>query len=182
MRASGTETIRYQDWRDGPFYELYICVVRVGSAHIKAANVRVCMQMSQWRAGDYRARMRHQARKSEARAEKNDPQLTEVKLSGKFRLTMGRPDDYIVTTRRAELTKAGAKLGYDAKLEAEARRYLALAPDRRERPWFEPRIDDPDPDPLIGRWRDRCAEGRRWHKTEAFRYPAEMNRGGGWCA
>ena len=177
MRASGVEVIRYPDWLEAPFYEIYECVARVGSAHIKAANVRVCSQCQQWRAADRRNRLRYKARQSEARAEKNDPQLTEVKLSGKFRLTMGKPDDYIVTTRRAELTPACAKVGYDAGIEAKARRYLALAPDTEKRPWFQPEIADPELPADLGYWRDKCAEGRRWHKAEAFEYPPEMNRG-----
>ncbi len=38
----------------------------------------------------------------------------------------------------------------------------------------------PYPPPDLTSWRDRCAEGRRWHKTDAFLYPPEMNRGGDW--
>jgi hypothetical protein len=181
VRAYGTRTIRYQDWREGPLYEPYTAVVRVGSAHVKSANVRVCAQHQQYRAWYGRSRKRSLAQASERRAERNDPALTEVKTSGRFRLTMGRPDDFIVPTRRAELTPAGAKVGYDAKLEAMAREWLAWAPNGQKR---HDVVTIAEPEPLydIGYWRDKCADGRRWHKTEAFRYSPEMNRGAGWCA
>jgi hypothetical protein len=193
VRAYGTQVIRYQDWAEEPRYELYTAVVRVGSAHVKTAKVRVCMQHSQWRAFYRLERLGDMADDSEARAEVNDPQLTEVKLSGRFRLRMGRPDDYLVPDPSMQIEvpssgvgwdgiwKPAVKSGYDAKLEAETRRHLALAP-AEQKPWFEPTIAEPEPDPLIGYWRDKCAEGRRWHKTDRFRYAPEMNRGAGWCA
>ena len=80
-----------------------------------------------------------------------------------------------------ESTRPGVKSGLDAKQEAETRRYLALAPDK-EKPWYEPSIAEPEPPSDLGYWRDKCAEGRRWHKNKEFRYAPEMNRGGEWCA
>lgn len=151
-----------------------------GGAQVKAANVRTCAQHQQYRAWYGRTRRRLLAQQSEARAERNDPQLTEVKTSKAFRLTMNNPDDFIVPTQRAERTPAGAKVGYDAKLEAMARQYLAFAPDLR-RP-ADRIVAEPEPLYNIGYWREKCAEGRRWHKREVFGYPPEMNRGAGWCA
>ena len=125
VRAYGSETIRYQDWRETPFYELYIRTVRVGSAHIKSANVRVCAQHSQWRAFHRQSRLQLLVEKSEARGEKNDPLLYEIKESGAFRLTLKNPNDYMVRDNPLELTKAGVKVGYDADLERETRAWLA---------------------------------------------------------
>jgi len=67
---------------------------------------------------------------------------------------------------------------------AAGRLYARGDGGRRQRRGRDPAGPAVDPDqPLdIGYWRDKCAERRRWHKTEAFRYPPEMNRGGGWCA
>lgn len=180
VRAYGVRVIRYQDW-DSRLYELYTVVARVGSALVKAASVRVCGQHQQYRAWYGRSRKRDLAQASERRAERNDPGLTEVKTSGGFRLTMGHPDDFIVPTRRAELTPAGVKVGYDARLEAMAREWLAWAPNVHER---HDGLAITEAEPLydLGYWRDKCADGRRRHKTEGFRYSPEMNRGAGWCA
>lgn len=120
----GAETVRYQDW-DSRRWEFYTVVARVSGAHVKPANVRTCPQHTQWRAFYGRSRKRFLAQRSELRAEKNDPQLVEVKASKAFRLTMGDPDDYIVPTRRVERTPAGAKVGYDGALERQAREWLA---------------------------------------------------------
>lgn len=38
------------------------------------------------------------------------------------------------------------------------------------------------PPPDIAYWQKVCADRRRWHKSAAFRYPPEMNRGGDWVA
>jgi hypothetical protein len=151
-----------------------------GGAHVKPASVRTCAQHQQWRAFYGRGRERFIAQQSEARAERNNPQLVEVKTSKAFRLTMGNPDDYIVTTRTVVRTSAGAKVGYDAELEAMARQWLASAPNGRERDDDVAIIETCPPD--IGYWQEKCANGRRWHKSDAFRYPPEMNRGAGWCA
>jgi hypothetical protein len=124
VRAYGAQTVRYQDW-DSRRYELYTVVARVGGAHVKSANVRVCAQHQQWRAFYARSRKRFLAQQSEARAEKNDPQLVELKRSKAFRLTMNHPDDYIVPTQRVERTPAGAKVGYDAELERKTMAWLA---------------------------------------------------------
>lgn len=149
------------------------------SARVRSASVRTCQQHQQWRAFYGRGRHQFQAQQSEARAERNNPQLVEIKTSKAFRLTMGKPDDYIVPTQRVKWTDAKAKVGYDKELEEIARKWLASAPNGRERDDIT--ITEPDP-PDIGYWRKKCADGRRWHKSDAFRYPPEMNRGAGWCA
>jgi len=193
VRAYGMRVIRYQDWRKGPLYELYKRVVRVGSALVKAANVRVCGQHQQWRAFYRLGRGQFLAVEAELRAEDNSDQLAEIWASERFRITASNPDGYFTPdpSMQIEVPSGGvgwdgiplpsAKSGYDAQREAETRQYLALAPNGQSKVSAD-RGEANEPDPLIAYWRDRCAEGRRWHKEEAFRYPPEMNRGAGWCA
>jgi hypothetical protein len=182
VRASGTGTIRYQDWRKGPLYELYTRVVRVGSAHVKAANVRVCDQHQKWHAFRRLSRGEFLDVEAELREEKNDPQgLAEVWASERFRITASNPDGYMPPdpslqievpswgVGRDEIPFPSTKSGYDAEAEAETRRYLALAPNGKKRT-ADSTITAPAPVRDFGYWRDKCAEGRRWHKTEPFRY------------
>jgi hypothetical protein len=124
VRTYGAQTVRYQLW-DSKLYQLYTRVARVGGAHVRSASVRTCAQHQQWRAWYGRSRKRYLAQQSELRAEKNDPQLVEIKQSKAFRLTIGNPDDYVVPTRTVERTPAGVKVGYDARLERMAMEWLA---------------------------------------------------------
>ena len=160
-----------------------------GGRLVKTANVRVCEQHQQWRAW-YRLDMTEEADK---RAEANDDDLAEVIRSHRFRLTFDHPDGYFIPDPEIQvevpvddigwedIPMPSAISGYDAKVERMTRRYLAAAPLMFV-PAKVPGENEPLPPLGIGDWRDRCAEGRRWHKTEAFRYSPEMNRGGGWCA
>ena len=185
MLAYGSETISYlayANWREVPpdapfrYFVSYTRVVKVGSAHIKSANVRVCAQHKQWRAFYYRARVQALGIKSMLRGEANNPLLAEIHETGAFRTTVNHPDDYVIPDRPAELTSAGVTVGYDTKIETKTRRYLASAPNR-EKPARDTAITETDNDPSIGYWQQKCAEGRKWHKSERFSYPYEMNRG-----
>jgi hypothetical protein len=162
-------------------------------AQAARVRVRTCAQHQQWRAFYGRSRKGYQTQSSELRAEDNDPSwLGEIWQSQAYRITVNHPDDYLVPDPGMEIEVPAetckwcgawlppAKSGYDAELETMTRRYLALAPNGKERD-DDVTIIEPDP-PDIGYWQKKCADGRRRHKSDAFRYPPEMNRGAGWCA
>src|SRR6266566_697951 len=159
-----------------------------GGTAVKAANVRKCAQHRDWRIW-YRLDLAEEAEKS---AEDNDDDLADIVWSQRFRITPNHPDNYLIPDpeMQVEVPVEGigwddiplpsAISGYDVKAERMTRRYLALAPDRQAKKAVAPNTPEPSSD--LGYWRDKCAEGRKWHKTDAFLYPPEMNRGAGWCA
>ena len=136
VRTSGTKTIRVHNCWNHYLGKFYTRVARVGSAHIKSANVRTCEQHRQWQTYYTLSRKRDLARQSEARAEKNDSELVEIKESGRFRLTMGNPDDYYVPDPRMVIEQPSpglgwfgipipaVKSGYDVEIERKTRDFL----------------------------------------------------------
>ena len=164
-----------------------------GGARVKAANVRTCAQHQQWRAWYGRDRRGFLAERAEEIAEESNLQVVEYKLTGAFRLSMHHPDNYFIPDPPLgiewpsprlgwdDIPIPAVKSGYDAEVEAMTRRYLLLSPKRQAHAKSDT-ANEPAAPLDLGYWRDKCAERRRWHTSEAFRYPPEVNRGAGWCA
>lgn len=106
--------------------------VTVRDARIVVDNARVCQQHKTAARMEKRSKARSMIKHHEAIAERNVPDLAEVKVSLKFRLSFNPPDDLMVRDPRLNLESEpdlerglpASYSGYSPKLERQAREFM----------------------------------------------------------